>query len=233
MANINKFDHDKHARTKDEKDFWGQIRRTVQGKAVEEGQINMIVDRITEQLSFQKSDSLLDLACGNGALASRIFNLIDSYTGVDFSKTLIEIANKYFASPPDYSFVHSDASEYVDKLPKNSNFNKLLCYGSFSYFSDDSAVDILQKVFNYHPLVSHFFIGNLPDRDLAAEFYGSKNINQEELSDHESPIGIWRSSDEFVELAISCGWQAELSRMPDNYYASHYRYDVLLTRSQA
>jgi cyclopropane fatty-acyl-phospholipid synthase-like methyltransferase len=96
----NKFDHDFHARTKEETDFWGQIRRTVNGKPVDENQIAMIISCIREKLVLRKGDVLLDLACGNGALSSRFFECLESYQGVDFSARLIEVANKYFAAPP-------------------------------------------------------------------------------------------------------------------------------------
>ena len=226
----NKFDHDQHARTKDETDFWGQIRRTVNGKPVDETQIAMIIDRIIEKLALQKSDVLLDLACGNGALSNRVFNRINAYHGVDFSERLIEVANKYFASPPDYTFVCSGASEYVDSEREKERFTKALCYGSFSYFHAEHAENILRKLQKDFENITHIFIGNLPDKELAEEFYGKNKVNPQELLDNESPIGSWRSRDEFIEMAKRYGWKPKISVMPTQYYASYYRYDVLLTR---
>jgi cyclopropane fatty-acyl-phospholipid synthase-like methyltransferase len=225
-----KFNHDQHARTKDETDFWGQIRRTVNGKPVDETQIAMIIDRIIEKLTLRKSDVLLDLACGNGALSNRFFNRINAYQGVDFSERLIEVANKYFASPPDYTFLCSGASEYVDSGTKKERFTKALCYGSFSYFHPEHAENVLRKLQKDFKNITHIFIGNLPDKKLAEEFYGKNKVNPQELPDNESPIGTWRSRDEFIEMAKRHGWKAEISVMPDRYYASYYRYDALLTR---
>lgn len=226
----NKFDHDQHARTKAETDFWGQIRRTVNGKPVDDAQIAMIIDRISEQLALVESDVLLDLACGNGALCNRLFSRIDGYQGVDFSSRLIELANKYFASPPQYAFIHSGASEYLDTESERQRFTKALCYGSFAYFCPEHAANVLRRLHEDFNNVSHFFIGNLPDKELAEKFYGEDKVNLQEMLDHESPIGIWRSRDEFIEMAKNYGWSAKISIMPSHYYAAHYRYDVLLTR---
>lgn len=226
----NKFDHDLYARTKDDTDFWGQIRRTVNGKPVDEAQIVMIISRIREKLALQKDDFLLDLACGNGALCSRFFSDLTGYQGVDFSARLIEVANKFFAAPPRCTFVHSGVSEYIDTLIEPHRYTKVLCYGSFSYFSSEHAANVLYKLHEKFTNVTHVFIGNLPDKERAEKFYDDGKVNLLELVDNESPIGIWRNRDEFTALAQDYGWRAEVSVMPDDYYAAYYRYDILLTR---
>lgn len=148
-ALLNKFDHDLHARTKDETDFWGQIRRTVNGKPVDEAQIEMIIGRIREKLVLQEVDVLLDLACGNGALSSRLFCGINSYQGVDFSPRLIEVANKFFSAPPRCTFVQSCAAEFIDVEKAPHRYTKVLCYGSFSYFRPEQATRVLDKLNKY------------------------------------------------------------------------------------
>jgi cyclopropane fatty-acyl-phospholipid synthase-like methyltransferase len=227
---LNKFDHDAHARSKKETDFWGQIRRTINGKPVDEEQISMIASCIQDKLELSSTDSLLDLACGNGALSSRLFELLDSYQGVDFSPHLIGIANKYFSSVPKFVFVNKDASNFVDVEDNPQRFTKVLCYGSFSYFRPEQAANVLKKIHAEFINVSRVFVGNLPDKNLAEKFYGLGKVNAAELLDNESPIGIWRNQAEFIALAEEHGWKVEISTMPSHYYAAHYRYDALLTR---
>lgn len=224
------FDHDAHARSRPETDFWGQIRRTVNGQPVSEAQIDMIVERVRLALNLQHGDVLLDLACGNGALGSRLFDPLSAYLGVDFSPRLIEVAQKYFAREPTVAFMQGDASEYVTEEAHPHSFNKVLCYGSFSYFSREQASNVLKQLHTRFDCVSHVFIGNLPDRDLAHLFYKPDGFTPAVLDDHTSPIGIWRTRGDFVELARTAGWKAEITTMPAHYYAAHYRYDVLLTR---
>ena len=91
-----KFDHDKYAKTRAPDDFWGQVRRTVQGVPVSEDQIKLIVSAISSALNMKSADTLLDLACGNGALSYLLFDYCAEYLGVDLSEYLISIAKENF-----------------------------------------------------------------------------------------------------------------------------------------
>jgi SAM-dependent methyltransferase len=228
-----KFDHDAHARTRPRDDFWGQIRRTVNGTPVSEEQISLIVDAIKASLSLQKPDVLLDLACGNGALSHRLFDACAGLMGVDLSEFLISVAKENFESAPHFRFEHSDAVAYLRAETSPERFSKALCYGSFSYFSQDAARETLCLLHDKFSHIKSVFIGNLPDKDLAASFYTQAMPAAAEIADHESTIGIWRTRGEFAELARDAGWHAQVQVMPSGFWAAHYRYDVLLTRNAA
>lgn len=225
-----KFDHDAHARTQAPDDFWGQIRRTVNGKPVSEEQIGLIVDTIKRHLDLRDKQVLLDLACGNGALSSRLFDACAGCLGVDMSDYLIEVAQKHFQRAPDYSFVAQGAREYVEAESRPERFSKVLCYGSFSYFPESDAKAVLQSLHDKFSNVQRVFIGNLPDRERADRFYKNGMASELELKDSQSQIGIWRTRQEFEALAAEAGWRAQFFEMPSDFYAAHYRYDVLLTR---
>jgi cyclopropane fatty-acyl-phospholipid synthase-like methyltransferase len=226
-----KFDHDLHARSKSDTDFWAQIRRTVGGKSVDEEQIALILSAIRSALDLRTDDFLLDLACGNGALSSQLFKEITGYRGVDFSPRLIEVAERFFAVPPAFNFSLSGAAEYLQQDSDPARYTKVLCYGSFSYFNASDAGLVLRQLNQRFKNVQRVFIGNLPDKKRADKFFPNGLINDQEILDYESAIGIWRSTNEFLELASSNGWTATITNMPANYYAAHYRYDVLLSRS--
>ena len=108
-----KFDHDEYARTKAPDDFWGQIRRTVQGAKVSDDQIAMIVAAIRSGLDLHTEDTLLDIACGNGALSRLLFDSCSAYLGVDLSEHLISIAKANFEASPNFVFLQQGAAEYV------------------------------------------------------------------------------------------------------------------------
>lgn len=225
-----KFDHNEHAKSRAPDDFWGQIRRTVQGEPVSDEQIKMIVEAIQTSLQLNPNDSLLDLACGNGALSHLFFDSLAEYQGVDFSEHLISVAKKNFERSPSHQFMTMGAAEYVRQELHPKKFTKVLCYGSFSYFPAADAVEVLSTLFDKFSNVQTVFIGNLPDKDRAAAFYKEKQVTIEEMADHESQIGIWRTQSEFAQLATSAGWNSTFSVMPSEYYASYYRYDMLLSR---
>jgi SAM-dependent methyltransferase len=225
-----KFDHDKYAKTCAPDDFLGQTRRTVQGKPVPDEQIRMIVETITSHLAMKPDDTLLELACGNGYLSRFLFDSCAGYLGVDLSEYLIAVAKNNFESLPHYRFVMRGAAEYVRQEQHPERFSKVLCYASFCYFPAADAAEVLHTLFDKFTNVRTVFIGNLPDRERAGEFYKTRQPSVEELSDCSTAIGAWRTRSEFAQLAGAAGWKVQFSTMPEEFFASYYRYDALLSR---
>ncbi|UHL65281.1 class I SAM-dependent methyltransferase [Paralcaligenes sp. KSB-10] len=224
-------DYKIHPKTLPAKDYWGQVKRTVNGQPILDREIEVIVNAITRNLLLtnQGSDVLLDLGCGNGALSERIFNTLHAFFGVDYSEYLISVAKRDFEKAPDFCFEVGDVLDYVlaEKIPER--FTKVLCYGCFSYFPDpEKLLAILSQRFIN---ASHVFIGNLPDRERAELFYKNGLPGDEELTDFDSKIGVWRSQQEIREMAQKAGWEARFSFMPQGFFNSHYRYDVTLIRN--
>ncbi len=209
-------------------DFWKQVKRTVGGQPVSEEQIALIVSVIKQALMLE-NDVLLDLACGNGALSSYLYDDCVEFVGVDFSEVLIDVARQHFQRP-QAGFLLADVGKYIVAEAKPARFTKVLCYGSFAYFTESDARLVLTSLHDQFVNVSKVFIGNLPDLDRQADFFTDGLDHTSELKDPESKIGTWRTEAEFCELAADCGWSAQIQRMPEQFYAAHYRYDALLTR---
>jgi SAM-dependent methyltransferase len=225
---LKKSDYKHYPRTLAADDFWGQVRRTVNGKPVGEDQIAMITDAILAGLQLRSDDVLLDLACGNGALSSRLYEHCGALLGVDFSEYLISVAEDNFQQPPRYVYRCQDAAYYTQAEPEPERFTKALCYGSFSFFPSESSEIVLTQLRERFVNVERVFIGNLPDRDLAHLFYRQGVPAAAVLDDHTEQIGTWRSRQDMTALARLCGWNASFSTMPSEFF-SDYRYDVLLT----
>jgi SAM-dependent methyltransferase len=222
--------HDAHARSVSADAYWQQVRRTVNGKPVSEAQIQLIVRAIAVGLSLRPDDIVLDIACGNGALSSRLFDKCGGLLGIDMSQYLIGIAKKDFEREPNYCFQLSDALGYLARAQDASTFNKALFYGAFQYFSRDDAARILTYLHNRFFRVAKVFVGNLPDKTKSRLFYRDRTPTASELNDHEARLGVWYEPDEFRALADSSGWRAICSRMPSEFHASHYRFDMTLER---
>jgi len=218
------------AQTLPRDDFWGQVKRTVNGKPVSQEQIDMIVRAVRSGLGFVPDDILLDLGCGNGALSPYFFPDVQQFLGIDLCSYLIDVAKEYFEKCPDFLFMESDLVSYLAKEGQPNRFTKCLCYGAFSYLPYDDARTVLKCLLEHFRNVKTVFIGNLPDRSRVGSFYLEKDDFSELLDDNDSPIGIWRSKEEFTSLAVETGWGIEFRTMPDSYYAAHYRYDVILRR---
>lgn len=224
------FDHNEFALSKSETDFWGQVRRTVNGVPVADEQIDLIVASIRGNINISAEDSVIDLACGNGALGSLFSDEAHQYYGVDLSSRLIEIAKKYFHAPHKH-YTLDDAESFLTSFPDKDCITKLVCYGSFSYFSAGSAQNIIEMLSRDYPNLSQVYIGNLPNREFAHKFY-PEVPGEAELGDHTSPIGIWRSKSEFKALLNATSWKIKFIEQPEPFYASAYRYDVLLSRPE-
>ena len=219
-----------HPKTCEADDFWGQVKRTVNGKPVSQDQIDMIVTAVVKGLALNDQDTLLDLCCGNGALSTLLFDHCRGGIGIDFSKHLIEIANKNFAKIGSRMFYLDDVVDACSSISEPERFTKAVCYGSFPYLEAGRAELLLSTLNIRYPKLSRVFIGNCPDKKLAADFFGDREYSENLLSDPSSAIGVWRTFDEFIALAATCGWQAEVRKMPSNYYAAHYRYDIILIK---
>jgi len=211
-------------------DFWGQVKRTVNGTPVSQEQIDLIISAIIDNLALTKNDFLLDLCCGNGALSSPIFNYCSGGLGVDFSEYLISVASEFFASPPREEYLLQDVVEFCTNPVSPEKFSKALCYGSFSYIGLSQAVQMLESLRKNFPNLQRIFIGNCPDKALLADFIGERDFIVGTELDPDSSIGIWRTENEFSKLAERAGWKIAFHRMPKQYYASYYRYDVVLER---
>ena len=214
-----------------EKDYWGQVKRTVNGKPVSEDQIQLILNAVCANLELRPGggDTLLDLGCGNGALSQLLFDRIFAFLGVDYSEYLISVAKREFEQLPDFRFDLADVMDYVIGERAPERFNKVLCYGCFSYFP--LAEDLLSRLYQRFTNVTHVFLGNLPDKARMDHFYRGALPDADELANHDSKIGIWRTAEDLIALAERAGWKARISYMPTTFFASHYRYDVTLVRA--
>ncbi len=219
-------DYDEHARTRKRDDFWGQVRRTVRGRPVPDEQIETIVATIQERLQLGPDDTLLDIACGNGALTGRLHPHCRASLGIDVSDYLIGIAHQYF-SAPDHEFLVGDAAAAAELEPDPARFTKALCYGSLSYLDDLSVARLLRALRRRFDRLGRVFLGNLPDPAHAAAFYDAAAIP--DLRQPRSDIGVWRTAGEIASLA-GPGWRVTPSTMPPGFFAAHYRFDLLLER---
>jgi SAM-dependent methyltransferase len=223
--------YDAHARSVAADAYWKQVKRTVNGKPIDEAQITLIADAISAGLFLTQSDVVLDLACGNGALSAYLFDKCAGLVGVDISPYLIEIAQKDFARSPSYRFQAEDVVSYLARDQNPSIFTKTLIYGAFQYFSREDAVAVLKALNERFFGVAKVFIGNLPDRRRSDRYFRERTPTEAELHDHEAQIGIWYRPDEIEAMAQVTGWHASCSYMPAGFVASNYRFDVTLERA--
>ncbi|HXV00337.1 MAG TPA: class I SAM-dependent methyltransferase [Caulobacteraceae bacterium] len=222
-----------HPKTCAPDDFWSQVRRTVNGEPVGEAQIQLIVNAILRGLEIGPSDLLLDLCCGNGALTDRIFASCGGGLGVDFSPVLVDVARKHFWAAPARIYHLEDVEDFLTSTDDTARFTKALCWGSFQYLPKDKARNVLTNLGRRFAGIERLLIGNLPDKTRIGDFFRPGDYEPGVENDPASAIGIWRTQDEFTQLALACGWKVAFRFMPEESYAASYRYDAVLTRTGA
>lgn len=229
QSEASKFLYDEFARQIGNVNLQKQVRRTIRGETIPQEQIDMILTAIRDGLDLKAEDSLLEIACGNGALSQSFMAQCAAYLGTDISKYLIDVAKKHFESPPRIRFEQAEAITCLEGLSDPRTYNKLLCYAAVQYFPDQMVVALLQIIQRRLPTMTRLFFGNLPDLEQAQLFFENSLPERAVLKSDETPIGIWRTQKEFRALCKDGGWDVSFQRMPEAFYASSYRYDAILT----
>lgn len=222
--------HKEFPKSVERTEFWKQIKRTVNGKPVSDRDIRMILSQIRENMDFNSGDHLLDLGCGNAALASNFFGDIEKYTGVDFSEYLLGVAKEFFMPNKDVVYIENNVLDFVKEEENYNLYSKVLIYGVMAYFTQKEFLEIIHELSTKFTNVKKIFIGQIPDKHKASDFYYEKDNSKFILNDPKSPIGVWWCPEEFYNLCREVGYEVEIVHMPKSFYASKYRFDAVLSK---
>lgn len=105
------------------------------------------VGKLYSFLHLGPDSRVLDIACGIGRWADAIKTDIKEYCGLDFSKELVEIANKR-NDRDNFSFYEGAANEIEKVLTTNhkGKYNTILMVGILMYLNDRDIIDTLVQV---------------------------------------------------------------------------------------
>jgi len=207
---------------------------------------------IIDKVQFEKNDIVLDVCCGNAALAQLILKHCSQIHGVDHSEKLIASAGKSPLTPEGGSQgIHSqdfppsgglrgalhlhlaDALE-IDKLFSESKFDKSYCYFSFQYFNKKKRELLLEKLSFVTKPNGSVFIGDIPDKTRIWNFYESKmKFYKEKISrliqfkEGECDLGWWIEPKEILDWCSTKKLSASILSQKNLPHA-HYRFDVLI-----
>ncbi|MDC3044658.1 methyltransferase domain-containing protein [Prochlorococcus sp. AH-736-B04] len=219
------FDYFEKTKSYQENDYWRQVRRTIKGQPVSQEQINLIVEQITKLLDLKIDDNLLDFGCGNGALTTYFKAKVATTYGIDSSEYLIKIANKNFSTIKNKYEIIS-----IQKFIENRNiikFNKFLMYGVSSFLEDNELETIFKSISRKKNII--FMIGNIRDIKSVDSFYEIKP-SIKELNSCKSSMGKWRDLNWFEKMATKYNLVMESFKMPINFYARDYYFDIILKK---
>ena len=199
-----------------------------------------IADDIIEKMQFEKNDVVLDLCCGNAALARYVANTCKEIHGIDHSKELLSAAKK-LKGQNDISNLRlrlADALK-IDELYKENFFDKSYCYFSFQYFSRRKREALLRKLSHVTQRKGWIFLGDVPDRmrmwsfyETRWKFYREKLSRLAQFKPGECDLGWWVDPREILDWCGRNRLSASIMPQDKSLPHAHYRFDVSIRNSK-
>lgn len=127
------------------------------GKMTEAVWLNL-VEQIKRELRLDEASSLLEVGCGSGALLLPLSALPLKLAGVDYSNSLIEIAQKVMPA------LDARVSEAAALPFSDESFARVISLGVFHYFPDEAYVErVLVEMLRVLEEKGGLLIADIPD----------------------------------------------------------------------
>lgn len=137
-----------------------------------------VLDAMTAAIAPKKSELMLEIGPGEGALTTRLVDQVAQFTVVEIDNDLIPTLNKRFADRPHFNIIHQDALT-VDYASKLSDGQMLRVVGNLPY--NISTPLIFQLLESRHRIIDmHFMLQKEVVERLASppdgEHYGRLSV---------------------------------------------------------
>ncbi len=217
-----------------EDDLFLQVARTLNRKPVEKDVFDSIIVEITNDLNLSGDDILVDFCCGNGLFTFELRDKVKQIIAVDFSKSIIDTANKYKAAE-NITYCLGDGVTYMksfrDTWPGITP-NKYLMNDALAYFSAADLEEMLGNIL----LVSEsfeFLIRGVPNDDLKWNYYNTPErkqfyadlIAKGDLTNYG--LGSWWHMDDIKNICMRSGLQ--VSFRDQQLPVSDFRTDIIIS----
>lgn len=206
-----------------------QVGKTFHGVPYSPREIDATVERLISLLRPGPGQQLLELACGNGMLTSRVAEHFDRVTAVDFSAPLIDAARRTFARQ-NVEYVLGDALG----LGLEGPFSRVLMHCAFQYFSPEDAGRLLALLRRVLASDGIAVLGDVADGDRIWNFYRGISGRARFAIDavrRRPIIGHWWRPSALRRLAARSGFDLDV-RYQEPALPNHYfRYDAVLVRA--
>ncbi len=200
------------------------------GKMTEEQWLR-VVDTAVKELEITASDSLLEVGCGSGAMLLPLSKLCKKVSGIDYSATLVAIAQKAI---PGAEIKVAEANH----IPFTGGvFDKVLVHSVFQYFPDYSyaaqAMDEMLRVLRSEGAI---LILDVPDLATMEKSEAERNAVSGKPS-APPPAGSNPYSHQyyprsfFTDYARAGGFKAKItSQHIPGYGNAPFRFNVTMRR---
>lgn len=113
-------------------------------------------ETVLPQLNLRAGDRVLDVGCGSGRWAESITPNVSSYLGIDFSRSLLEVAR---ARVPSAVFQCTPANSLdAEPLKVPPPFTLFICSGILTYLNDSDVLRLFATLLRTAPTASRLYI---------------------------------------------------------------------------
>jgi len=212
-----------------------QVGHQLNGKPYSSDQFAHMVFGIKKALDLRTEDVLLDLCCGNGLLTKELASECKSVVGVDFSESLIRVANtKHFVENTKY---HVLDVHHLNELSseQNGSFTKISMFGALQYFSPKELPMILQHVLGLSARKCLIFLGSIPDMERKKNYLNTPARRLKYLwyqFTGTDIIGTWWLVNQICSVCETYGLECHIELESSDAPISHYRFDATIIRNE-
>jgi 2-polyprenyl-6-hydroxyphenyl methylase / 3-demethylubiquinone-9 3-methyltransferase len=175
------------------------------------------IERLIRHIRLQRSDYVVDFACGNGMLMDYLALKVCSYVGVDFSQEFVNeaIKRKEKQGVANAIFV---CSEIVDFCNINEqNFDVAFALDFVEHVYDDELLKILSSIKKVIKKGGRFYI-HTPNLDFFVEKLKQKSLILKQFPEH---VAV-RSPEQLTSLLESAGFRVEKAFLLPHYNILKY-----------
>lgn len=208
-------------------DFYRQVGRTFHKIPYSESQVQHLVDALLSHLPRDSGASLLDVACGNGMITSRLASHFAHVTGVDYSEPLIGVARQHF-SRDNIEYVIAEAEHFL--APPASYDCAVVCL-ALQHFSISQVRALLRRLTVLLKPGAPVALAEVPDGDRLWNFYRGLSGRVRYAVDvirNRPIIGYWWRPTDLHRLALEAGMSLSIHYQPVTCPNHYFRYDAVL-----
>ncbi len=211
-----------------------QVGHSINGSAISQLDVDVIINDITNGLSLNKNDSLLDLCCGNGAITHKLSKTCRNIVAIDLSKELISIAKKQF-SAENIIYEHRDVYSLTKQFGHSLNINKVLMFAALQHFKKNDLADLLLLIFSICGSDTRIFFGFVTDNSYKWKFHNSpkkKILYYTRRLLKYDKMGTWWQKDYIAEVCHSLNLTCTFQSVLKGCYGYPYRFHCTIQKEE-
>ena len=216
------------------------------GDVRDPNEFDIVGERITKWLRLTGEQRVLDVGCASGTLTTRWSPAAQHVTAVDFSRVLIDEANRRHGGDQlDFEIAEAGSLPFDDQT-----FDAVCCYNVIPAFPDHGYVDqAISEFLRVAKPGARIVIGSLPDQRKREAFYdlmdasshpckrlvprrlrwSIKRMLKPGAEPGQTKI-LWFDLEQMATNLRAQGCEVEVVPDPDFAHYSVYRQTVIVTR---